>query len=79
MNIVFMGTPDFAVGTLETLINSEHDVTAVVTQPDKPKGRGGKMMFTPVKEAAVKAGIEVYQPQKVKDAGIYRSIKKIKS
>ena len=42
MNIVFMGTPDFAVGTLETLINSEHDVTAVVTQPDKPKGRGGK-------------------------------------
>lgn len=40
MNIVFMGTPDFAVGTLETLINSEHDVTAVVTQPDKPKGRG---------------------------------------
>ena len=50
MNIVFMGTPDFAVGTLETLINSEHDVTAVVTQPDKPKGRGGKMMFTPVKD-----------------------------
>ena len=77
MNIVFMGTPDFAVGTLETLINSEHDVTAVVTQPDKPKGRGGKMMFTPVKEAAVKAGIEVYQPQKVKDAEFIGVLKKL--
>ena len=77
MNIVFMGTPDFAVGTLETLINSEHNVTAVVTQPDKPKGRGGKMMFTPVKEAAVKAGIEVYQPQKVKDAEFIGVLKKL--
>lgn len=46
MNIVFMGTPDFAVGTLETLINSEHNVTAVVTQPDKPKGRGENDVYS---------------------------------
>ena len=77
MNIVFMGTPDFAVGTLNTLIESEHNVIGVVTQPDKPKGRGGKMMFTPVKEAAVKAGIEVYQPEKVKDGEFIEILNKL--
>ncbi len=77
MNIVFMGTPDFAVGTLNTLIESEHNVIGVVTQPDKPKGRGGKMMFTPVKGAAVKAGIEVYQPEKVKDGEFIEILNKL--
>lgn len=77
MNIVFMGTPDFAVGTLETLIGSEHNVIGVVTQPDKPKGRGGKMMFTPVKEAALKAGIDVYQPQKVRDKEFIEVLKSL--
>lgn len=62
MKIVFMGTPDFAVPCLESLIKAGHDIAAVYTQPDKPKNRGHKMMFTPVKECAVKYDIPVYQP-----------------
>ena len=54
MRVIFMGTPDFAVGTLKKLAKSEHQVLAVVTQPDKPKGRGKAMQFPPVKEAALK-------------------------
>ena len=57
MRIIFMGTPDFSVGTLEALVEAGHDVCLAVTQPDKPKGRGKEMQFTPVKEAAVKHGI----------------------
>ena len=49
MKVIFMGTPDFSVGTLEALIGAGHEVVLVVTQPDKPKGRGGKMQYTPVK------------------------------
>lgn len=52
-NVVFMGTPDFAVGTLEALINSKYEVSAVFTQPDKPKGRGKAVQMTPVKEVAM--------------------------
>ncbi len=66
MRIIFMGTPEFAVGTLEALIHSRHEVVAVVTQPDKPKGRGKAMQFPPVKEIAVKYGIPVMQPEKVR-------------
>jgi len=66
MNIVFMGTPDFAVPSLKRLID-EYNVTAVLTQPDKPKGRGKKMAYPPVKEEALKHGIPVYQPIKLKD------------
>lgn len=67
-NVVFMGTPDFAVGTLQALIDCErYQVQAVFTQPDKPKGRGKAMQMTPVKEAAVAAGIPVYQPQKIRE------------
>ncbi len=66
MKIVFMGTPDFAVGTLKSLVEGGHTVTAVVTQPDKPKGRGMDMAFSPVKEYALTQGIPVLQPQKVK-------------
>lgn len=69
MNIIFMGTPDFAVPVLQTLIDSrEHTVTAVVTQPDKARGRSGKPVFTPVKEVAVAHDIPVYTPVKVKDS-----------
>ena len=68
MNIVFMGTPDFAVGALEAIIEAGHRVAAVVTQPDKPKGRGKEIQMTPVKECAVAHGIPVFQPVKVKDA-----------
>ena len=62
MKIVFMGTPDFAVPCLRSLKEAGHEVAAVFTQPDKPKNRGHKMMFTPVKECAVEYGIPVYQP-----------------
>ena len=65
MKVIFMGTPDFAVPTLEALIE-KHEVLAVVTQPDKPKGRGKKMVFPVVKEKALEHNITVYQPQKVK-------------
>lgn len=67
MDIVFMGTPEFAVPCLERLISDGHNVKGVFTQPDKPKGRGHKMQFPPVKECAVDAGIPVYQPLKMKD------------
>ena len=63
MRVVFMGTPDFAVGTLEALIEAGHQVIGVVTQPDKPKGRGKTLMPTPVKEVALKHQIPVYQPK----------------
>ena len=66
MKIVFMGTPDFAVGTLEAIIEAGHEVLLVVTQPDKPKGRSGALQFTPVKECALAHGIEVFQPTKIR-------------
>lgn len=68
MRIIFMGTPDFAVGALEALIQKGHEIALVVTQPDKPKGRGKAMQRTPVKEAALAHGIEVYQPRRVREA-----------
>lgn len=77
VKIVFMGTPDFAVETLKSLIESRHEVAAVVTQPDKPKGRSGKLIPTPVKEVALKYGIDVYQPAKVREAGFVEILKKI--
>ncbi len=66
MNIVFMGTPDFAVPTLEMLIKEQHHILAVVTQPDKPKGRGNKETMSPVKEMALKHELPVLQPVKIK-------------
>ena len=66
MKIVFMGTPDFAVGALEALIAAGHEITAVVTQPDKAKGRSGQLTFPPVKECALRHNIPVFQPKKIK-------------
>lgn len=66
MKVIFMGTPDFAVGALDAIVEAGHEVVLVVTQEDKPKGRGKEIQFTPVKEAAIKHGIEVYQPHRVK-------------
>ena len=77
MKAVFMGTPDFAVGTLEELIHSRHEVAAVVTQPDKPKGRGKAMQFPPVKEVAVRENIPVYQPRRVRDPEFIKILKEI--
>lgn len=67
MKVIFMGTPDFAVATLEEIINAGHDVAAVVTQPDKAKGRGKAFSMPPVKETAIKHNIEVLQPIKVRE------------
>ena len=67
MRIVFMGTPDIAATCLNQLIEENMDVVAVYTQPDRPKGRGMKMLFSPVKERALAAGIPVYQPENFRD------------
>ena len=67
MKILFMGTPDFAAESLEKLYNSNHEIIGVVTNPDRPKGRGMKLAESPVKEFAVLKNIPVYQPQKVKE------------
>lgn len=67
LNIIFMGTPDFARDSLEAIFNAGHNVMAVVTNPDKPKGRGMKMIASPVKEFALEHNIPVYQPLNVKN------------
>ncbi len=67
MKIIFAGTPDFAVPALQMLIDSEHDVCAVYTQPDRPSGRGKKLKPGPVKQLAVDAGLAVFQPETFKD------------
>ncbi len=78
MNVIFMGTPEFSVPVLEGLIDSkEHTVTAVVTQPDKARGRSGKLVFTPVKEVAVRHDIPVYTPVRVKDPEFVEKLRRI--
>ena len=77
MRVIFMGTPDFAVGTLEALVKSEHEVVAVVTQPDKPKGRGKAMQPTPVKEVALRENIPVLQPKKVREPEVVEELSKL--
>ena len=67
MKIVFMGTPDFAKESLEAVYNSKNEVLAVVTNPDKPKGRGMKMLASPVKEFALEKNLKIYQPTKVRN------------
>ena len=67
MKVVFMGTPDFARESLEALYDANHEILAVVTNPDKPKGRGMKMVGSPVKEFAVEKGLKIYQPLKVRN------------
>lgn len=78
MKIVFMGTPEFAVPSLEKLIE-KYEVLAVLTQPDKPKGRGKKMAYSEVKEVAVRENIPVYQPIKLKeDRELIEKLKEMK-
>lgn len=67
MRIIFMGTPDFSVPALKALVEAGHDVIAVITQPDKPKGRGKEVQMPPVKEQALEYNIPVYQPVKARD------------
>ena len=78
MKIIFMGTPDFSVGTLEALVEAGHEVVLAVTQPDKPKGRGKEMQFTPVKECALAHNIPVYQPKKIREPECIEELKKYK-
>ena len=67
MKMIFMGTPDFAKESLEALYNAKYEILAVVTNPDRPKGRGMKMIASPVKEFALEKGIKIYQPEKVRN------------
>lgn len=66
MKVIFMGTPDFAVGALAAIYEAGHEITLVVTQPDKPKGRGKAVQYTPVKQFALERGLPVFQPLKIK-------------
>ena len=75
MRVIFMGTPDFSVGTLEALVEAGHEVVLAVTQPDKPKGRGKEMQFTPVKECALAHNIPVYQPKKIREPECIEELK----
>ncbi|MBQ8591918.1 MAG: methionyl-tRNA formyltransferase [Lachnospiraceae bacterium] len=75
MKIVFMGTPDFAVDALEAIIQAGHEITCVVTQPDKPKGRGKEMQFPPVKECAIQHNLPVFQPVKIKTPEAIETLK----
>lgn len=77
MRVVFMGTPDFSVPTLQAMIH-HHEVIAVVTQPDKPKGRGKQVMFSPVKEKALEYHIPVYQPKRAKEPEFIQILKDLK-
>ncbi|MGN0334570.1 MAG: methionyl-tRNA formyltransferase [Lachnospiraceae bacterium] len=77
MKVIFMGTPDFSTGVLESIIEAGHEVTAVVTQPDKPKGRGHEMQFTPVKEVALKYDLPVLQPKKIRDPEVVERLREI--
>jgi methionyl-tRNA formyltransferase len=77
MRVLFMGTPDFAACSLRRLYLDGHDVCGVFTQPDKPKNRGMKMTFSPVKEEAVAHGTAVYQPEKLRDGTALKIIKEL--
>ena len=79
MKIVFMGTPDFAKESLEAVYNAGHEILAVVTNPDRPKGRGMKLVASPVKEFALEKNLKIYQPEKVKNnVGFIEEIKRFK-
>lgn len=77
MKIVYMGTPDFAVNTLEAIVKAGHEVALVVTQPDKAKGRSGKLVYTPVKEKALEYELPVAQPKKVREERFVHELEKL--
>lgn len=77
MRIVFMGTPDFSVPALEALVKAGHEVVGVVTQPDKPKGRGKAVLMTPVKEKALELSIPVYQPERARDEDFIKTLENL--
>jgi methionyl-tRNA formyltransferase len=79
LRIAFFGTPDFAVPTLRTLIESRHEVVALVSQPDRPKGRGQKLQPTPTRQAALDAGVTVLQPAKIKDPAFLAAFRDLRA
>lgn len=79
LRIVFAGTPDFSVSALQALLDSEHEVVAVYTQPDRPAGRGRKLMASPVKVVALEHGLSVYQPETLKDEVAQKNLSLLKA
>lgn len=77
MKIIFMGTPEFAVPSLDALLNSKHNVAAIATQPDKPAGREKRLTPPPVKVRALKAGLTVLQPERIKDEGFIKTLSEL--
>ena len=78
MRIVFMGTPDFAAASLRKLLEEHFEIAGVFTPPDKPKGRGMELAFSPVKELALQAGIPVFQPDKMRDGRALKILQDLK-
>lgn len=78
MRVIFMGTPDFAVPSLQALLDYGYEIPAVFTQPDKPKGRGHKLLPPPVKELALEHGIEVFQPKTLRDKAVQQTLRDLK-
>ena len=78
MDLIFLGTPTFAVPTLDRIVAAGHQVAAVFTQPDRPKGRGGKLSASPVKEAAVRLGLPVHQPERIRHPEIVEQLRQMK-
>ena len=79
MRIVFMGTPDFAQVSLEAVYNAGHEIIGVVTNPDKPKGRGMKLISSPVKNFALEKGLKIFQPIKIRNnSELIEEIKNLK-
>ena len=77
MELIFLGTPTFAVPTLERIVAAGHRVSAVFTQPDRPKGRGGQLTASPVKEAALRLGLPVHQPERIRHADVVEQLKQM--
>ena len=79
MRIVFMGTPDFAVESLKTLVENNYNVVGVITMPDKPAGRGHKIQFSPVKQYALEKGLRLLQPEKLKDTDFLEELRSLQA
>jgi methionyl-tRNA formyltransferase len=77
MELIFLGTPLFAVPTLERIVDAGHRVVAVFTQPDRPKGRGGQLSASPVKEAALRLGLPVHQPERIRHPEVVEQLKQM--
>ncbi len=77
LSILFMGTPDFAVPSLQALVNEGHTIQTVITQPDRPKGRGQKLAYSPVKEKALELGLPIFQPRRIREPECVAKIKEL--